>query len=94
MSKVRRTGKANKTMDRDRDTIKDPDSPQIANDQGVVSSGLLDAKSLAEELHVAGLNAYQGYEYMGQSADKWNDFRCNLAKNLLDRIKAMPKDRI
>jgi len=44
-------------------------------------------EGIAETLHCAGLNAFQNYNSMGQSAEAWNKFRLELAQAIADRLR-------
>lgn len=46
----------------------------------------LSDKELAEELHSAGLDAWEDYERKGKSADEWNKFRLKIATELNERL--------
>ena len=51
----------------------------------------LSPEQLAEELHNVGLDAYRGYEFMGKSAQAWNDFRLTIARRLLEKLDVIRK---
>lgn len=51
----------------------------------------LDAEKLAGYLHNTGLWAYHNYEAMGRGREKWDDFRLQIARELLQRLVIFEK---
>jgi len=53
---------------------------------------LLSVEEVAEELHNCSLDAWRNYESMGKSGDMWNEFRKQIARDLLERVNISRKE--
>lgn len=54
---------------------------------------LLSVDELANELHNAGLTAWNPYQKMGKSGDQWSVFRKSIANELLKKLEVSVKRR-
>ena len=49
------------------------------------------AEQLANVLHYCGLDAYNNYQGKGYNRDQWDDFRLQIANELLKRVTITDK---